>query len=266
MRPCALRRSPPDLRDWRYGSVTATTAGATGDAAPPPRVDWRASLPPVRDQGQEPTCAAHAGACVKEAQERGDTGVQCRFSPRFLYTLRANRPADGMWLRDLMAILRTNGACSEAACPYEAGAPLDAVPEAARAEAAGFRVAGYALVSTAAEAKAALAAQGPCVLALPVYGDGGDAPDGAFWRPSAPGQAARGGHAVALVGYDDARQAFLLRNSWGAGWNGDGHAWFPYADWGAQWEAWSSVDERGSREPPKPMPDVVEPSKKKRCC
>ena len=84
-----------------------------------------------------------------------------------------------------------------------------------------------------------------------------------FWQQKSPGSAALGGHAVAAVGYDDAKQALRLRNSWGSSWNGDGHTWFPYIEWGAQWEAWSSLDQKGSRAPPKPAPPVADASG---CC
>lgn len=38
-----------------------------------------------------------------------------------------------------------------------------------------------------------------------------------------------GGHAVVLVGYDDARQCFLLRNSWGTTWGQQGYGSISYA-------------------------------------
>ena len=38
-----------------------------------------------------------------------------------------------------------------------------------------------------------------------------------------------GGHAVLAVGYDDATQTFLVRNSWGATWGQDGYFTMPYA-------------------------------------
>jgi len=38
----------------------------------------------------------------------------------------------------------------------------------------------------------------------------------------------QGGHAVVLVGYDDARKAFKVRNSWGKGWGLDGYFWMDY--------------------------------------
>jgi C1A family cysteine protease len=38
-----------------------------------------------------------------------------------------------------------------------------------------------------------------------------------------------GGHAVCAIGYDEARQAVQVRNSWGSGWGIKGDFWMPYA-------------------------------------
>ena len=38
-----------------------------------------------------------------------------------------------------------------------------------------------------------------------------------------------GGHAVMAVGYDDAKQAFIVRNSWSANWGIKGYFYMPYA-------------------------------------
>jgi C1A family cysteine protease len=38
-----------------------------------------------------------------------------------------------------------------------------------------------------------------------------------------------GGHAVLGVGYDDAKQMFLFRNSWGATWGQGGYGFIPHA-------------------------------------
>ncbi len=37
-----------------------------------------------------------------------------------------------------------------------------------------------------------------------------------------------GAHAMVIVGYDDAKQAFKVRNSWGADWGEDGYCWIGY--------------------------------------
>jgi C1A family cysteine protease len=43
-----------------------------------------------------------------------------------------------------------------------------------------------------------------------------------------PSETVIGGHAVVCVGYDDARRAFIIRNSWGAGWGVAGYGFMPY--------------------------------------
>ena len=43
-----------------------------------------------------------------------------------------------------------------------------------------------------------------------------------------PNEECLGGHAVMCVGYDDAKQMFLVRNSLGAGWGQKGYFTIPY--------------------------------------
>jgi len=44
-----------------------------------------------------------------------------------------------------------------------------------------------------------------------------------------PGDKVRGGHAVTAVGYDDFKQCFIVRNSWGENWGDKGYFYMPYA-------------------------------------
>ncbi|MBN1964342.1 MAG: PQQ-binding-like beta-propeller repeat protein, partial [Anaerolineae bacterium] len=48
---------------------------------------------------------------------------------------------------------------------------------------------------------------------------------GTVWEYTGP---RTGGHAMAVVGYDDAKQAFKVRNSWGSDWGEDGYCWIGY--------------------------------------
>lgn len=44
----------------------------------------------------------------------------------------------------------------------------------------------------------------------------------------ASGEEYLGGHAVCAVGYDDTKQCFIVKNSWGASWGLDGYFYMPY--------------------------------------
>lgn len=46
----------------------------------------------------------------------------------------------------------------------------------------------------------------------------------------APSEGAIGGHAVLAVGYEDANQWFIVRDSWGATWGMAGYFTLPYAN------------------------------------
>jgi C1A family cysteine protease len=51
-----------------------------------------------------------------------------------------------------------------------------------------------------------------------------------------------GGHAVLVVGYDDGRQLFTFRNSWGRQWGAGGYGTLPYAyllDERLSWDFWT---------------------------
>lgn len=53
-----------------------------------------------------------------------------------------------------------------------------------------------------------------------------------YWDPSQGDTSPWGGHAMTVVGYDDARNAFELMNSWGSDWGNEGYIWIKYEDFG----------------------------------
>lgn len=234
-RMLAVIPSPADARDYHY---EAKVSHAVASAVLPRSVDLRTNLPGVRNQGSEGACAAFAGCVMKEYQERLQVNLRGHLSPWFLYLQRENIPNEGMFLRDLMKLLQKQGTCTEAKCPYTKAKNANEIAVVAKEEANNFKIASYAQIGSMDELKRALFAHGPCVIAFPVYNH-----STTFWRKGDATETL-GGHAVAIVGYDDDRGAFLLRNSWGLLWGTLGYTWYPYTDWGAHWEIWSSVDDR----------------------
>lgn len=70
----------------------------------------------------------------------------------------------------------------------------------------------------------------------------------------APNSGSAGGHQMVLVGYDERRQAFLVQNSWGPYWSGDGYGWISYGAALADMRN-ASVMRTGFR-PPRPVPGI----------
>lgn len=99
----------------------------------------------------------------------------------------------------------------------------------------GYRVDGYHTVPvTPADFKNSLYTYGPSYWRYSVYND-----FFTYWSQGSPGQvyvnqagsSYEGGHAVLLIGWDDTKQAYLCKNSWGTngGPNGDGTFWIAYS-------------------------------------
>jgi len=234
-----IKPSPFDSRDWKY-------EGVLGDSplTYPTSLDWRSALFGVRDQGSQGSCAAMSGATMKDWQEINDVSMNEYMSPQFIYNNREDLNQEGMYMRDLMNILKDRGDCRESTHPY---GNLNIPNAVAFAEAANYLIDGYAQVSTVENLKQALFDNGPCVLAVPVYNY-----TARMWYQRT-GDYLLGGHAMTIVGYDE--DGFIIRNSWGDDWNGDGHTIFEYRDWGCQWEVWTAVDAESDPNPPDPDPD-----------
>lgn len=227
-------RSPVDERDWVFESLTHGRDGSYMMDLPA-EFDLRKWSTPIRDQGSRGTCAAMSGAAIKEIHEKQKGGSDEWLSPEFIYYHRDNKPASGMYGRNVFQVLQRVGTVPEALYQYETKDNKTKSPTKKMIEtAAKYRITNYARVDTIDGVKKALIELGPCYMSLPLYKRRPE-----FWRPlttEKPGT----GHATLIVGYNE--HGFILRNSWGAEWNGDGHILFPYEDWPRHWECWVSID------------------------
>jgi C1A family cysteine protease len=221
-----LQKSPVDPRDFMLEAIYP-------DAVLLPDIwDLRPEMQSIRDQGNQGTCSAQTAAAMKEWQEKIDVGFNGYMSPQFVYNLRTGGE-EGMTPKDTMEILYKIGIVPESYYPYET---RKKIAEKDLKYAEPYRILGYAQINTIDALKKALYANGPCYIAFPVY----NSDKMEFWKQESTTQEMQGGHAVTCVGF--LKDCFIIRNSWSTAWGDSGYTYFKFADWGMQWEAWTTLD------------------------
>lgn len=235
----------PDQRDHVYAAPQKVVSQL------PPRADLRKKCPPVYDQGRIGSCTANAIAAAVQFTRRLEKHKP-DFTPSrlFIYWNERNMehsvPLDnGAQIRDGIKIVNKLGVCPETQWAYDdtpanaktniwAGTakPAQKPPAACFKTALNYQSVAYQRVArTLAQMKGCLASGYPFVFGFTVYESfEGDAvaKSGVLGMP-APKEQSVGGHAVLAVGYNDAKQTFIIRNSWGTDWGQQGYFTMPYA-------------------------------------
>jgi hypothetical protein len=206
----------------------------------PRQVDLSSSLPPPGSQGEQQSCVGWSVAyALKSYQEReemdwpltgSDGAVDPRhvFSPAFIYNQVNGGRDGGCTIPDALDLLHEKGAATLADMPY-ADKDCRRRPSAATAEnARRYRIDYWRQVNAGdvMEVKAQLNAGYPVVIGATVDQGFAAARSGETWKADKGKRL--GGHAMVLVGYDDARHAFKLINSWGRSWGDGGYGWVDY--------------------------------------
>lgn len=225
------RPDRPDFRDYVYELPSTQILPAS--------VDLRPGCPPVYDQGQLGSCTANAiaGALEYDQIKQGETP----FTPSRLLIYYDERKMEGTISSDSGAAIRDGvksvnlqGACPESEWPYDISRFAVAPPAQCYVDAAKYKAVVYQRIPrNLSLMKACLASGYPFILGFTVYDSFESsevAQTGIMPMPSR-GESVLGGHAVLAVGYDDASQRFLVRNSWGSDWAGPmaGYFTMPYA-------------------------------------
>ncbi len=189
--------------------------------------DLRPQIGPARNQGTRPTCIAFAFS-DGHAAARGDLEP---LSTEHLYFNAVQRtpmcdPNGGVNMPNCIAALSADGQCAEAGWRY-----LDLAPPTERwmppaTATPSFRRRCEESANAVSAITAELDAERPVVVAL-LLGERFYTPDHDSTIVPGPRDPDTDYHAVLAVGHgrDEAQPYLLVRNSWGAEWGLEGHAW-----------------------------------------
>jgi C1A family cysteine protease len=219
----------PDSRDYIYQPVALSVTPST--------VDLRTQYPtPVEDQGQLGSCTGNAIAEAIEIIDRKN-GKNTEVSRLFIYyyerLLEGTVNYDnGAYIRDGIRACYTYGAPLESLWPYNISKFKTAPSSAAVQDAARRKVTLYERATDFNACINALANGYPVVIGFTVYSS---FDSGNWWYttanmpyPNTRSERVLGGHAVLLVGYNNATQRFIVKNSWGTSWGDRGYFYMPY--------------------------------------
>jgi C1A family cysteine protease len=223
----------PDLPDARDKFLLAPV-----NLVRPAKVDLTAGCPPVYDQGALGSCTANAIAAALEFDQKKQT-LEPVFVPSRLFIYYNERALEGTIREDAGAQIRDGfKTVAKQGAPHEALWPYVISRFAAKPNVRAYRDAAkhpailyQRLVQTPAMLETCLAGGFPFVFGFTVYDSfesDAVASSGTVPMPG-PSEEVLGGHAVLCVGYDQAAQRFLVRNSWGPGWGTGGYFTMPYA-------------------------------------
>ncbi len=220
----------PDLRDAQFKIAPVTSLPSSVDLTTKP------DMPPIYDQGQLGSCTGNAIAGAVDYDNHKNTGDF--LTPSRLWIYYQERVIEGTVAQDAGGQIRDGvksvaqlGVCPETDWPYDIATFAKKPPKKDYTDALKDRVLTYEAVTQELFAlKSVLASGLPVVFGFTVYASFESqavATSGVVPMPS-PSEKVVGGHAVVLVGYDDAVDRFRVRNSWGTTWGQAGYFQMPY--------------------------------------
>ena len=237
------KKQVDDVRDYGFGRMVRLLKVPL--LTLPSMVLNRVYCSAVQDQGQLGSCTANAWAGLLQYNENknGQGGKQFKWVSRlFIYynerVLEGTVNEDsGAELRDGAKVIHLQGACWEYQWPYNESKFTVTPTKYCYAQALPHVINNYYSLNTITDMKTCLAAGQCFVLGFNVYDyfESQEMADtGILKMPTSQEQTSGpiGGHAVMCIGYDDTKQVFTIKNSWGLGWglkgNLDGYFVMPY--------------------------------------
>jgi Papain family cysteine protease len=222
-----------------YSSIPLASTPLMGQL--PGAKDLTSQFPQPGNQGTQNSCAAWAvGYALKTYQEGVERGwpinqLDHEFSPSFLYNSLVRDPScqAGLTFLQVLNYLHSSGVATLQDFPYDpqscAGQPDPSVKSSAQT----FAIDSWRRVNIQddTEVKSQIVSGIPVLAGLKINKDfrdnfRGQIGKGIFSSFDPPSSI--GGHAVVIIGYDDAKQGYKIINSLGSDWGDGGYGWVAY--------------------------------------
>ena len=208
-------------------------------ASVPDNVDLSSYFPEVYAQGQLGACTAHMSAAMIQYDQKVQGLDWVMPSRLFDYynsrLLEGTTSQDaGASISDAVRAIEKYGWVSEDKYPYDIQKFAKRPSQELYTEAQPNKIVDTAYIQqNLAFLQATLAAGHPIgfgFVVYPSFESDHTASTGFMTMPTMEDmyKGPVGGHAVVLVGYQNKRQAFLVRNSWSRSWGINGYFWMPY--------------------------------------
>jgi len=222
--------------DWRIDNAAA--AGILGVTPIPASKDLRERWWAINDQGETGSCVgwATADSVLRwHFVKAGRLSTKALLSPRFIWMAAKEtdefntRPttfieADGTSLKAALDIARRYGCVEDKILPFASGRLYPDEAATFYAIASQLKIASYInLGRNLANWRRWLATKGPILTRLDCDNNWMNARSTNGRLDVYDAMSMQGGHAVALVGYD--QNQFIVRNSWGTPWGDKGFAY-----------------------------------------
>lgn len=212
---------------------------------------WHAWMPAIRNQDTCGSCWAFSAIGTYEASQQIFRGQKVDLSEQHVIDCAKTNVGDagsckGGWPKYVFEWLSSDGGVLT-----EVQAPYQSRETTCSSQVGSYRATAWGWVNpsgspTVDQLKAAICKYGPVSATVDVT-DAFNAYTSGVFDENKPGQI----HAVVLVGWDDARGAWLLRNSWNTWWGEDGYMWIKYGSNGVgKYATWVLAEE--VKEPPPP--------------
>ena len=229
----------PDFPRWapeEDGTVTETAFSWRDHEG----ADW---MMPIRNQRQCGSCAAFGITAMLEMrikQDLDEPNLEIDLSDSQCLTCAGGDCVDGITLPQGITVMEVEGLVTEECAPYaEDGNEViltecDAICDAGdrgRVYLRGVELLDFTELPEVSDQVALMKKalrESPLLVRIAVWSDLFQYDGGVYVNASDDEEEIVGYHALLLVGWDDERQAWLARNSWGPNWGNSGYLWLGY--------------------------------------